>query len=1041
MQSFRSWARRSWLIHCYLIATIVIIPAPRVNGYWTDSNHDGVKEEVANPVEGDAWWEANSDNDTLTNAQEVLFGSDPYSLDSDRDGLTDSVEYIYSQDALTEGTPLPFAPWLWDSNNNGFSDFDEYYQQIQGYQPVVNYTSLPAGSTWTAGVFYTFADADGDGVINAEDSDPLNMDRDGDGILNWLDIGYMDDANNGYVLPADNPSNDPPLDSDGDSIPDTSDPFPYGSFWYNAMEYQGTWSDSDGDNIPNAADSYPDDPTNGAGYNFNGTWYNQAWSDADGDYIPDPADTYLNDPTNGTGYNYNGTWYAGPWSDRDADGVPDGADAWPDDSFNGTGGSGTTGYTYNGTWYSGDWVDSDNDSIPDPADSYPNDANNGAPIGYTYNGGWYSGDWVDSDSDGIPDPADNYPSDPTNGTGYNYNGTWYYQMWVDSDTDGIPDPADNYPNDYYNGAFYYNGNWYQGDSSDSDGDGIPNAADSYPSDPTNGTGYSYGGTWYYGTWADTDTDGIPDPADSYPNDPYNGSSFYYNGNWYGGTWADSDGDGIPDAADSYPNDNTNGAGYYYVGIWYNGSWMDSDNDGIPDSLDSYPNDANNGGFYYGGIWYYGSYSDRDGDGIPDLLDGYPDDPSNNLFNYNGTWYVGPSADYDNDGVPDQADNWPSDPDNGADTDFDGLSNYDERTQYGTNPNNGDSDSDQLGDFGELFTWHTNPLQEKTDPNQLYTDYYVVDQADTDSDGIPDRIEQFYSMNINDPNDAQGDLDGDGYTNLEAYHNGWNFLADWEHFDGDADGILDVLEDAWSAKYPGILSKTQFNDSVQDFDGDGVMNFEEVSAGMDPGTPNSRNSAVSDLQEWTWLQSLPGTETSSPWRVKGDADHDGVSDGLQAFIAAGTVALLQRVSTDDCDGDGMPDLWEHTYFLNLRDPSDAHANPDEDSLDNLAEYQHAGRNPKVSDDPVELDTNLNGIPDSWEMLMFGDLNHSATDDADGDGLSNLAEWQAGTNPNIRDSDGDGINDDQEVAEGTDPTNASSNSLTLLGLRVFTPFEQP
>jgi len=864
---------------------------------------------VTNPAEGDAWWDSNSDNDTLTNAQEVLFGSDPYSLDSDRDGLTDSVEYIYSQDALTAGTPLPFAPWLWDSNNNGFSDFDEYYQQIQGYQPVVNYTSLPAGSTWTAGTFYTFSDADGDGVINAEDSDPLNMDRDGDGILNWLDIGYMDDANNGYVPPADNPSNDPPMDSDGDGFPDSSDPFPNGSFWYNNVEYPGTSSDRDGDNIPDAADSYPDDPTNGAGYNFNGSWYNQAWSDADGDYIPDPADAYPNDPTNGTGYNYNGTWYAGPWSDRDADGVPDGADAWPDDSFNGTGGSGSTGYTYNGTWYSGDWVD--------------------------------------------------------------------------SDTDGIPDPADSYPNDYYNGAFYYNGNWYQGDSSDSDGDGIPNAADAYPSDPTNGTGYSYGGTWYYGTWADSDTDGIPDPADSYPNDPYNGSSFYYNGNWYGGTWADSDADGIPDPADSYPNDNTNGAGYYYVGIWYNGSWMDSDNDGIPDSLDSYPNDANNGGFYYGGTWYYGSSYDTDGDGIPDLADSYPNDFNNNQFLYNGTWYTGPSTDYDMDGIPDQADNWPADYQNGADNDSDGLTNYDERTQYGTNPDSVDTDGDMLKDYGEVFTWHTNPLQEKTDPNQPYTDYYMVDQTDTDSDGIPDRIEQFYCMNINDPNDALGDLDGDGYTNLEAYQHGWNFLADWEHFDADHDGILDVLEDAWNAKYPGILSKTQFNDSVQDFDGDGVMNFEEVSAGMDPGSQNSRSNAINDLQEWTWLQSLPGTETSSPWRVKGDADHDRVSDGLQAFIAAGTVPLLQRVGVNDCDGDGTTDLWEHLYQLNLRAASDVLSDPDSDSLTNLVEYRF-GTNPLVSDtyhDNVNdgsrlYGTNLaardlHGLTTRYQPLQVGD----------------------------------------------------------------------
>jgi pectate lyase len=43
--------------------------------------------------------------------------------------------------------------------------------------------------------------------------------------------------------------------------------------------------------------------------------------------------------------------------------------------------------------------------------------------------------------------------------------------------------------------------------------------------------------------------------------------------------------------------------------------------------------------------------------------------------------------------------------------------------------------------------------------------------DTDHDGMPDEWEKKYGLNPNDPSDARGDLNGDGYTNLEKYLNG------------------------------------------------------------------------------------------------------------------------------------------------------------------------------------------------------------------------------------------------------------------------------
>ena len=57
-----------------------------------------------------------------------------------------------------------------------------------------------------------------------------------------------------------------------------------------------------------------------------------------------------------------------------------------------------------------------------------------------------------------------------------------------------------------------------------------------------------------------------------------------------------------------------------------------------------------------------------------------------------------------------------------------------------------------------------------------------------------------------------------------------------------------------------------------------------------------------------------------------------------------------------------------------------------------------QNVLFSPDP---DSDMDQMPDSWENFYFGDLSQGATDDYDGDGQSNLAEFLAGTNPTSTD----------------------------------------
>ena len=117
------------------------------------------------------------------------------------------------------------------------------------------------------------------------------------------------------------------------------------------------------------------------------------------------------------------------------------------------------------------------------------------------------------------------------------------------------------------------------------------------------------------------------------------------------------------------------------------------------------------------------------------------------------------------------------------------------------------------------------------------------------------------------------------------------------------------------------------------------------------------------------------------------------NNYQLKYHAGTPA-----STDpDSDSDGLSDIWENNNFGDLN--QDATDDPDDDGHDNLDEYTN-GTDPMDSSDPLVeiIDSDDDGLPDSWEITNFGDLDQNATGDPDNDIFDNLAEYNAGTDPN-------------------------------------------
>jgi len=478
---------------------------------------------------------------------------------------------------------------------------------------------------------------------------------------------------------------------------------------------------------------------------------------------------------------------------------------------------------------------------------------------------------------------------------------------------------------------------------------------------------------------------------------------------------DMDGDGLPNALEfAFPNP----INMYFQTDPFD--W-DTDDDGMPDGWEAF-----NGKLIFKDDVSFGSDEDES-DGLVD-----------------GLWRVHvcnpmvPDAEKDEDGKFGFTEEGyeiriDATPDNLTNIqEYEGVPGF----RMGTWPWSPDTDKDGLLDGEEMLGGFWGELSEgiwRTTPGTMK--YFTNGSAsDTDKDYVLSDT-GFVLFELDDWEEVNGkqhecvdgiDNDGDGMTDEDD--EGINFGEYWKHHDNfsydfkginasnsdtDSDGITDGLEVYGWDTGPKIIGDpmsgfgvVQTCPAATDTDQDGIDDLKEIQKVegwkpwiLNPLDPDTDNDGLSDGEEmFTDFWPLTDHDTQDDYDVNGDGMINPVKERNEVDHT--------NPRLKDTDGDGFPDGWEAEFgFCN------------DTAIILFYDIWYAEENGFNHTEQINQAKSrgewIDGVSGVY-LINPVDFVLDADQDADRDGLSNMAEFENGTDPLLWDTDKDGLADIWELA---------------------------
>jgi|GEM_PF-1316812 len=250
-----------------------------------------------------------------------------------------------------------------------------------------------------------------------------------------------------------------------------------------------------------------------------------------------------------------------------------------------------------------------------------------------------------------------------------------------------------------------------------------------------------------------------------------------------------------------------------------------------------------------------------------------------------------------------------------------------------------------------------------------------------------------------------------------------------------------------------------NDTVEDTEDTEEDLGEDVLAGEEEAVEENYDEEIEEPTEETAEEEAEEVEETEDTEEGSEEDteeaedteetEEGTEDVTEGYVKPVIATPQQNVVTEQISEDGNQIIIytedNESKILEITiDKENVKAKPTfsevikTNDINNVIKEAKLGIDVEKVFENLSADQDQDNISDAWEEAYFGDKDFNGEADTDRDGLTDLEEYQYGSNPTNMDSDGDGLSDMTEIyGVGTDPTSWDSDGDSISDVKeIFT-----